>query len=87
MRPVSFSEQNCVMGQGQEEYLPLPVHRGAAPYSNVVSCWELSAAEIELLQQNGGKIWVQQLTFGGPLQPQLISVESPFGPDGQLVCD
>ena len=77
MIPVTFPEHNCVYGAGQEEYQPLPVHRSRPPYVTVTSCWQLTAEEIDYLRQHGGRIWVQQLTFGSPLQPQLVSVEKP----------
>lgn len=77
MKPVAFAEQNVVFGQGQEEYQPLPAHRGEPPESNITTCWQLDRADMAELQRNGGRIWLQQLTFGGQLQPQLLSVSKP----------
>ena len=77
MSPVAFPEVNCVMGKGQMEYDPLPVHR--SPEAIVVSCWKLTWWErVKALWT--GRVWVRQLTFGDPLQPQLLSIEKPFAP-------
>jgi hypothetical protein len=80
MKPVAFREQNFVYGEGQEEYLLLPVYRGDAPEHRVISCWQLDERDLQELARTGGRIWLQQLTFGGRLQPQLITVETPFEP-------
>jgi hypothetical protein len=77
VKPVAFSEQNIVYGEGQDEYLPLPAHRGLLPHVVVTSCWQLTDDEIAELISNGGRIWLQQFTFNDPLQPQLASVFKP----------
>lgn len=77
MRPVVFAEQNVVYGEGQDEYLPLPVHRSADTEVIVTSCWQLSDEDMAELKRNGGRVWLQQMTFGGALQPQLVSVIKP----------
>lgn len=77
MKPVVFAEQSIVYGQGQREYVPLPVHRGPPPEFVVTSCWQMSDEDMAELQRNGGRIWLQQLTFGQSLQPQLPSVIKP----------
>jgi hypothetical protein len=80
MRPVVFAEQSVVYGQGQPDYLPLPVHRGPPPHVTVTSCWQLDDEELAELLRNGGRIWLQQYTFGDALQPQLPAVFKPeFG--------
>lgn len=81
MRPVAFAEQNVVFGQGQPEYLPLPAHRGPLPAVAVTTCWELSAEDMLELGRNGGRVWLQQLTFGNALQPQLVLATKP-----ELAC-
>jgi hypothetical protein len=77
MRPVVFVEQSVVYGQGQDEYLPLPVHRGPAPEVVVTSCWQMSDEDLAELKRNGGRVWLQQLTFGNALQPQIAMVFKP----------
>ena len=75
MTPVSFPGMTTVFAKDQPEYQALPAHvsvRGV-----VTSCWEFTDAELaELL--NTKCLWLQQLTFGAPLQPQLPSVEIPL---------
>ena len=86
MKPVEFPEQNAVLAKDQPEYLPLPVCRHG---DRTISCWKLTFGErLKLLFT--GRLWLLVLNFGGPLQPQLPMVESPFvqlekdpHPDGQ----
>lgn len=77
MKPVVFAEQNFVYGEGQPQYVPLPCHRGALPEVRVTTCWQLSEEDLRELHRNGGRIWLQQLTFGDPLQPQLVTTGKP----------
>ena len=76
MKPVDFPEQNAVLAKDQPEYLPLPVHRVAEPEGRVISCWQLTFRE-RLAVLITGRVWLTQMTFNEPLQPQLPSVESP----------
>lgn len=75
MKPTDFPQSNTVYGKDQPEYLPLPAHRTEDGY--VVSCWELTEEEVEQISQTR-KLWVGQLTFNHPLQPQALIVEDPF---------
>lgn len=77
MNLIEFPEQNTVIARNQKEYLPMPVHRFANdPQGRTVCCWQLSWRErIYLLLT--GQIWHQILTFNGPMQPQLLTVEKP----------
>ena len=75
MKPVPFPEQTAVLARNQPEYLPLPVHRAAD--GTVVSCWRLTLRE-RLRLLFGGRLWLLQLTFGEPLQPQCPQTEYPF---------
>lgn len=75
MLPVKFPEQTRTLAEHQKEYLPLPVYHAAD--GTIVSCWRLSIWErLKLLVT--GRIWVLQLTFHQPLQPQALQVRSPF---------
>jgi hypothetical protein len=75
MTPVPFPQQTAVFAKDQPEYQPLPAH--VSVHGVVTSCWELSDAELKELIETK-RIWLQQLTFGQPLQPQLPSVEIPL---------
>ena len=86
MRPIHFPQQNALLAKDQVEYNVLPVFRGAIPHhptqqgtERVISCYRLTEAELEQLCSSK-VIWVQQLVGvdRGLLQPQMISVESPF---------
>lgn len=75
MRPVTFAEQTVVYGQGQPQYLPLPAH--CSQDGIVTTCWELAEEELQEIERNGGRIWLQQHTFNKPLQPQRVSACKP----------
>lgn len=75
MTPARFPEQNATLAENQPEYLPLPVHR--SPDGTVVSCWRLTWWE-RLKVLLTGRLWLVQLTFGDPLQPQCPMAASPF---------
>ena len=80
MKIVDFKKRNIVFGKDKPEYNPLPAWRGPIPECEVISCWKLSLLErITILFT--GVLWLRQLTFGQPLQPQLPQVESPFCED------
>lgn len=75
MKPISFKEQNCIIGKNQKEYLPLPAWK--SKNGIVISCWQLSFLEkIKLLFT--GKLWFTTLTFNKSLQPQRLTVDYPF---------
>jgi hypothetical protein len=74
MKPIEFAEMNVQIAEHQDEYLTLPAYQDDTV---TVSCWELSLRErLKVLVL--GKIWFQQMHFGGMLQPQLPQVEYPF---------
>ncbi len=75
MKPAKFAQQNLVFAEDQPEYQPLPAYRDEA--GQVITCWELSWRE-RLALFLTGRLWLRQLTFNHPLQPQAPSVESPF---------
>ncbi len=79
MSPVAFEGQNTVFGAEQPEYQPLPAHVATdKPEGTVTTCWQLTPEELTIIVMNGGKLWLQQLSFGQALQPQLPSVECPL---------
>lgn len=73
---LDFKETNSVFGEDQPEYLPLPAHRVQDPTGTVITCWGLSWRE-RLKVLFTGRIWVSLLTFGHPIQPQLLSETKP----------
>ena len=76
MKPARFEGHNVVMGKGQPQYQELPAYRVGDDTGTIISCWELEPADKLLLDRTGG-IWLSQLTFNGPLQPQLPSIVKP----------
>lgn len=80
MSPREFPEQTVVFAKNQPEYLPLPAHVDLSTSSMVVTCcWQLTWRErIALLLT--GKLWHQVLTFGKPLQPQMLHAKKPDMP-------
>lgn len=79
MNAINFPESNTVLGKNQPEYNPLPAHRVPDDKTGrLIFCWQLTFRErLKLLVT--GKIWQQVLTFNGPLQPQGMMIEKPFG--------
>lgn len=79
MRLIEFPEQTVVVAKDQPEYEPLPAHQFGDREGRITCCWELTDDELaELLKTK--RIWHTVMTFGGPLQPQLLTVEKPEMP-------
>ena len=75
MKPVTFPEQMAILAKDQSEYRPLPVC--VTGDGEVISCWRPSWWErFRLLF--GSRLWLHQMTFGQPVQPQFLQVEYPF---------
>ena len=70
MKPIKFDGYNVVYAENQTEYLPLPAYNDGR---TCVSCWRLTIWE-RVRVFLFGKLWLAQLHFGGPLQPQRPSV-------------
>lgn len=70
--PLNFCE--IVFAKDQPQYRPLPAIRTADGI--VMTRWRLTWAERWLLFWRGS-FYLQQMTFGDPLQPLLPSVEPP----------
>jgi len=77
MTPVTFPETNVEIAKDQPEYLTLPSHVDMSTPQRVATfCWQLSWRERwQLLVR--GRLWHQVLTFGHPLQPQLLHTVKP----------
>ena len=74
MNPIEFPEQTIVWAKNQPPYLPLPAFTNDR---ETISCWKLNWIE-RLKVLLFGKMWLRQMNFGEPLQPQAPSIESPF---------
>ena len=78
MKPIEFKEQTAIIAKDQPQYLPLPAHFFAGAEGRIAFCWQLSWGErLKLLFT--GQLWQQSLTFGEPLQPQLVGADKPKG--------
>jgi hypothetical protein len=74
MKPIEFKGQTMEFASSQGEYITLPAH---FKDNIVTSCWSVSILERFRIMFNG-KIFVQQLTFGKPLQAQKLSPINPI---------
>jgi hypothetical protein len=74
MKPIEFPEQTVVWAKNQPEYEPLPAYTDE---QETISLWKLTWRE-RLHVLFTGKLWLRQLNFGSPLQPQLPSTVSPW---------
>jgi hypothetical protein len=74
MKLASFPEVSVTIAKDQPEYLPLPAH--VASDGVVTCCWAMSWRE-RIRALITGKVWHQVMTFGAPLQPQLLSTSKP----------
>lgn len=80
MKPIYFKQYNKVYAKDQPEYLPLPVYEDNCEGGRVFHCWELSFIErIKMLFI--GKLWINILNFGKPLQPIRPFIGNPFYED------
>lgn len=77
MNPIEFKEQNKIYAKDQDEYLSLPVYEDEEQGGRAIHCWKLSVRErIHVLLT--GKLWINVLNFGKPLQPIMPMVNNPF---------
>lgn len=72
MKPISFDEQNTVIGANQKGVNPLPCH---SVDGIVISCWQLSESEIKSINETG-KLYVGQWKGNQLLQP--INIHTNF---------
>jgi hypothetical protein len=78
MNPASpvvagLESYETIFGEKQPEYVALPALRGAAPEHAVMSRWELTKEEREMIA-NGADIFVSIWTFGGLYPPTHVRV-------------
>ncbi len=73
MKAIEFEQHNVVFAKDQKEYLPLPAH--AQNNGLVTFCMELFPINIQALKKSG-KIWITTATFGTPLQPISMILNS-----------
>ena len=74
MKPISFPEQTVVLAKDQPQYLPLPAYMNER---ETVSLWKLSWRERVHIFFTG-RLWLRQMNFQRPLQPQRPTLECPF---------
>lgn len=73
MEPIRFPEHNVTIAKDQPPYLPLPAFVNK---EETISLWKMTWLErIKILFS--GRIWLRQLNFGQPLQPQKLCIEEP----------
>lgn len=72
--PVIEGFKEVIFAKDQPQYLPLPAI--ICEDGMVISRWKFTWKErVRVLLC--GNLWLQQLTFHSPLQPQLPTVERP----------
>jgi len=77
MEPIEFPEVNSRIAEDQEEYVTLPsCIRTDKPEGHIITCFELTDAEIEELVKTK-KLWHVQLAFLQPMQPIMLSTAKP----------
>ncbi len=72
MKPIDFKESNVVFGKDQKEYQPLPALKFKD--GETLTCWKLSWKELFRVIITR-RIFVAQLTFNQPLQPQFVTTD------------
>jgi hypothetical protein len=72
--PTQFPESNTVWAENQPPYVPLPAY---VDERETISRWRFGLME-RLAVLITGRVWLRQLNFGAPLQPQLVQTENPF---------
>jgi len=77
VKPIDFKEQTKVYAEKQPQYLDLPVYEDEEQGGRVFSCWKLTWKERFKIFFSG-KLWINVLNFGEPLQPIKPMVDSPF---------
>jgi len=71
-----LDEFEFVYAKNQPQYNPLRTIKANNPGGSVLSRWTLTDAQREAVA-NGADIFLELLTFGGPLAPCLLAVGEP----------
>lgn len=77
MKVFPFKQQNTVIAKNQMPYAPLPSHLHIQPghATTVTSCWGITTFREWLSLVIFGRVYITQVTFGRPLQPQHVSTK------------
>lgn len=77
--PSSPHFEESILANDQPEYFPLPVANITYQdgVKSQISCYQLTLRE-RLIILFRGRVWWEQLTFGGPLQPQQMYLSEPL---------
>ncbi len=77
MVPIQFKGANIIVAKDQPPYIPLPAHFSGDSLGTLVTCWELTEADLERIKTTRC-IWLTQVTFNQLVQPQCASIEPPY---------
>ena len=81
MIPSAFDEENCILdpprGMSNEDCLSMSVWVGPLADGSpaVISCWKVTAEELEEIKRTG-RVWLMVLGSGSP--PMYITASKPF---------
>lgn len=78
MEPCKFDGWQIEIAKNQKEYLPIPAHIENSASVVITTCWKSSFWQ-RVMFLFTGKVYVQLMTFGKPLQPQKLSISNPVG--------
>lgn len=76
---TEFPQVNAIFKGDGKTIADLPCHIDDEQ-NLVVSCWKLSETDKQRILDSG-EIFLGQLTFGNPLQPQAVWFQNPFVPE------
>lgn len=77
MTPSKFPQSNGSAGDGQAQYLTVPLFYEEGLEGRITTLWRADWRERWKFLFTG-ELWLQQLTFGKQIQPQKPSVDTPF---------
>jgi len=76
MKPINFPEVNQEIGKEQPQYITLPSKVIPSEKVEIWNAWKPTDEELKELN-NGGVIWVCQLTFGAGFHPVKLQINKP----------
>jgi hypothetical protein len=68
MNAVNFPGVNLTLAKDQPQYKPLPCMYLEGPQGEMITCFEMTEEELELIKKTR-RIYISQLTFNNPFQP------------------